>query len=50
MVSIDLTAPLRIGDGIGSGAGYRRDRESMFIGKKMVNAAEQVRRLNYPGG
>ncbi|MDP3103515.1 MAG: U32 family peptidase, partial [Candidatus Methanoperedens sp.] len=41
MVSIDLTAPLRTGDGIGIGV---RDTgvtvKSMFIGKKMVNIAD----------
>lgn len=49
MVSINLTAPLRTGDGIGIGV---RDTgvtvKSMFIGKKMVNIADRGSTVNLP--
>lgn len=49
MVSINLRAPLRTGDGIGIGV---RDTgvtvKSMFIGKKMVNTADQGSTVNVP--
>ena len=49
MVSITLTAPLRTGDGIGFGG---RDTgvtvKGMFIGKKMVNTADQGSTVKVP--
>ena len=49
MVSINLTAPLRTGDGIGIGG---RDTgvtvKGMFIGKKMVNTADQGSTVKVP--
>ncbi|MBU3968507.1 MAG: DUF3656 domain-containing protein [Euryarchaeota archaeon] len=49
MVSINLKAPLRTGDGIGIGV---RDTgltvKGMFIGKKIVNTADQGSTVNVP--